>query len=144
MPGPWALQQKVLMNISSPVHAFHFFRRRIHREVEEFWAAALNVDKRVLAAECLFRGTVDYCPFHPRDVFRFAYRHNASSLIVAHNHPSGVALPSEHDELVTERLLLAAHLLEVSIDDHLILAGKTYFSFQEHGRLIIAPSPSGR
>lgn len=132
------------MNISSPHEAFQFLRRRLTAEVEEFWAIALSSDKEVLGAECLFRGTVDYCPFHPRDIFRFAYRHNASALIVAHNHPSGVAEPSDRDRLETERLLAAAELLQVPVVDHLILAGKTYFSFQEKGEMVTAPSPDGR
>jgi DNA repair protein RadC len=132
------------MNISSPREAFQYLRNRMTAEVEEFWVIALNSEKRVIASSCLFRGTVNYCPFHPRDVFRFAYLNNACSLIVAHNHPSGTALPSDQDRRTTARLLDAAELLEVGVDDHLILAGETYYSFKEKGELITGPSPSGR
>ena len=107
-------------------------------EIEEFWAVALNSEKEPLAARCLFRGTVDHCLFHPRDVFRFACLQNASSLIVAHNHPSGNCTPSMQDVKVTRRLVRAAALLEVPLDDHLILAGGAYYSFAENGSLSAA------
>lgn len=123
------------MKITSPAEAFHFFRKRLQSEVEEFWAVALSSEKDVLEAACIFRGTVDFCLFHPRDVFRFAYRHNAAALIVAHNHPSGTALASKEDRLVTQQLLVAAEILQVPVVDHLILAGKTYFSFLEAGEI---------
>jgi DNA repair protein RadC len=136
------------MKITSPAEAFHFLRKRFRTEVEEFWALALSSEKDVIRAACLFRGTVDFCMFHPRDVFRFAYLHNAASLIVAHNHPSGSALASAEDKTVTQQLLIAAELLQVPIVDHIILGGKTYYSFLEAGELIplpaVDPSPDGQ
>ncbi|HMN69636.1 MAG TPA: JAB domain-containing protein [Bdellovibrionales bacterium] len=126
------------MKISTPEEAFRFFNDRLRSEVEEFWAAALNADKRVIRALCLFRGTVDHCTFHPRDVFRFAYMNNASSLVVAHNHPSGNAKPSPQDDEVTRALLFAALLLEVPVVDHLILGRpgqRDYYSYLREGRL---------
>jgi len=123
------------MKITSPQEAFEFFKHRLLGEVEEFWAAALNPEKQVAAAGCLFRGTVDHCLFHPRDVFRFAYLHNASSLIVAHNHPSGNIQPSTEDLNVTAQLLQAAIIMEVPLVDHLIVSGGRYYSFLEHGML---------
>jgi DNA repair protein RadC len=103
--------------------------------VEEFWAIALNADKQVLGSTCVFRGTVDWCLIHPRDVFRFALQHNASSLLVAHNHPSGRPQPSAEDIAVTRQLLLAAAILQIPVLDHVIIAGRRYFSFLESGAL---------
>ena len=80
------------MLITSPHVAYEYFRQRIVADVEEFWALALNSEKELLMCSCLFRGTVDNCLVHPRDVFRFALFNNASSLIVAHNHPTGQAV----------------------------------------------------
>lgn len=118
------------MKIASPQAAFEFFRPRFNPEVEEFWVAALNADKTLVAAQCLFRGTVDRCLFHPRDVFRFAYLHNASSIVVAHNHPSGRIEPSDEDVRITDQLLNIAEILEVPVVDHIILGqGANYFSF---------------
>lgn len=130
------------MKITTPKEAFRFFKPRLRSEVEEFWAAALNADKNVTAAACLFRGTVDQCPFHPRDVFRFAVLHNASSLVVAHNHPSGSVRPSCEDVELTGRLMTSARLMQIPVVDHLILGrGSRYYSFLEAGRL---SSPSER
>lgn len=123
------------MKITSPHYAFTYFRSRLNRDVEEFWAAALNSQKEVITSRCLFRGTVDRCLFHPRDVFRFACVTNASSLIVAHNHPGGNAEPSVQDLKITEQLLKTATLLEIPLIDHLIVAGTNYYSFLENGLL---------
>ena len=117
------------MKIHSPKAAHEFFKTRLAREVEEFWVAALNSNKEVIAAACLFRGTVDQCLFHPRDVFRFAYLHNAVSIVVAHNHPSGDVRPSPLDLNVTGQLLDVAVILQMPIEDHLIISGGRYFSF---------------
>jgi DNA repair protein RadC len=128
------------MKITTPKSAFRFFKTRLSKEVEEFWAAALSADKDVTAAACLFRGTVDQCMFHPRDVFRFAILHNASSVMVAHNHPSGNIQPSDADIRVTGQLLSAASLLEMPLTDHLIVGGRRYYSFMQDGRI---RGPSG-
>lgn len=125
------------MKITSPRKAFQFFKHRLNGQVEEFWAAALNSQKCVVASACLFRGTVDHCLFHPRDVFRFAYLNNASSLLVAHNHPSGCALPSDQDIQITSQLLQVAVILQMPLDDHLIVAGQKYYSFLEDGALTV-------
>lgn len=123
------------MKIVSPAQAHQFFKDRLGREVEEFWVAALNAEKEVIAAACLFRGTVDHCLFHPRDVFRFAYLHNATSIVVAHNHPTGNVRPSREDLHVTGQLLQVAVILQVPLNDHLIVSGSKYYSFLEHGKL---------
>jgi DNA repair protein RadC len=125
------------MKITSPDTAFQFFKHFLTSDTEEFWAAALNSKKEVVANRCLFRGTVDHCTFHPRDVFRFGYTHNASSLIVAHNHPSGDPRPSPQDLQLTRRLLWAARFLELPVVDHVILAGSIYYSFLEQGKMKI-------
>lgn len=123
--------------ITSPRSAADFFRSRMNKDVEEVWAAALNSDKRVLAAQCLFRGTADQCLVHLRDIFRFACLHNATGLIIAHNHPSGVAKPSAEDELWTDHLLTAANIISIPVLDHLIIARRGYFSFLESGRIVV-------
>ncbi|MGE0529165.1 MAG: RadC family protein [Bdellovibrionales bacterium] len=124
------------MRITHPFHAFRFFHPRLLRaQTEEFWAAALGSDKTVLGARCLFRGTVDHCLFHPRDVFRFACLQNASALVVAHNHPGGSPRPSPQDVAVTEQLLTVALILQIPLVDHVIVARDSYYSFLENGRL---------
>ena len=102
-------------------------------EVEEFWALALGPKKTLLRARMIFRGTIDSCLVHPRDIFRFACVENASSLIVAHNHPSGDTLPSEQDIYFTRQLLRASRVVEIPLLDHLILTERGYASFAREG-----------
>ncbi|MEQ1878385.1 MAG: JAB domain-containing protein [Bdellovibrionia bacterium] len=104
-------------------------------EVEEFWAIALGSTKRVIRIQMIFRGTVDACLVHPRDVFRFALTMNASSLLVAHNHPSGDNRPSQEDLALTKRLADAGKLLQIPLIDHLILADDGFFSLADRGLL---------
>ena len=121
------------MEITSAEAAYLTLRDLTTSEVEEFWALALGPTKSLLRSKMIFRGTVDACMVHPRDVFRFACLENASSLIVAHNHPSGDLRPSNQDLVFTHQLIRAARVLEIPIDDHLIVTRKGYVSFALHG-----------
>ena len=87
------------------------------------------------AFEELFRGTIDGAAVHPREVLRQALAHNAAALILAHNHPSGVAEPSHADELITTRLRDALALVDIRVLDHLIVAGPEAVSLAERGLL---------
>lgn len=119
------------MKLQSADAAYQYLIKRMRLDVEEFWAVALAADKKVLKAECIFRGTVDCCLFHPRDIFRFSCQHNAVGLLVAHNHPSGNPKPSREDHLITRQLMLASDLLQIPIVDHVIVAKHCYFSYLE-------------
>lgn len=123
------------MRITNSQMAQRKLRQVINFEVEEFWVIALSSAKKTLAIECLFRGTVDACLIHPRDIFRFACRHNASGLIIAHSHPSGDAFPSDMDLLMTEKLMCASEIFQIPILDHLILTKTSYLSFLDQGLL---------
>jgi len=119
------------VTIISSYSAAQILRPLICSEVEEFWALALTSGKTVINAKCLFRGTVDACLIHPRDIFRFACLTNASSILVAHNHPSGDPLPSDHDIRLTRRLLRASAMMEIPLLDHLIITDTKHTSFSE-------------
>lgn len=121
------------MRITHPYLLWRHLRRVMNLEVEELWASALSADKRLLRSRCLFRGTVDTCFVHPRDIFRFAILENASSLIIAHNHPSGSLEPSKQDLLMHKKFQQGAKLLQVPLNDHLIITAEGYFSFLEKG-----------
>jgi DNA repair protein RadC len=121
------------MKISSPEQATAYLRRVMRNDVEEFWALAFDSDRNLLASECLFRGTVDSCFFHPRDIFRFACKSNASSLIIAHNHPSENAQPSIEDYRITKTVIKASRILSIPVVDHLIVTKNATFSFLEKG-----------
>ncbi len=119
------------MDITSAELAYHYLKERVAPDVEEFWALALGPKKTLLQSRMLFRGTVDACLVHPRDVFRFACSENASALLISHNHPSGDLYPSEQDLQITEQLINAGRILEIPILDHIILTVKGYSSFAE-------------
>ena len=103
------------------------------RPATGFWALALGPKKTLLASRMIFRGTVDSCLVHPRDIFRFACLQNASSLLVAHNHPSGDLSPSPEDLRFTRQLLRAAEVMEIPVVDHLIVTRETYASLRTDG-----------
>lgn len=121
------------MEITTALHAYTSLREIASVDTEEFWVLALGPKKNLIRCKMLFRGTVDSCLVHPRDIFRFAYTENASSLIVAHNHPSGDPQPSTEDILFTRRLVRASDLLQVPILDHLIITQDAYTSLARSG-----------
>jgi DNA repair protein RadC len=98
--------------------------------------ACLFLDNRhhVITFEELFRGTIDGASVYPREVVKACLRHNSAAVILAHNHPSGVAEPSVADERITKRLKDALALIDVRVLDHLIV-GEEVISFAERGLL---------
>jgi DNA repair protein RadC len=105
------------------------------REYEVFVALFLDGQHRVLVAEEMFRGTLTQTSVYPREVVKAALRANAAAVIFAHNHPSGVAQPSQADELLTRNLNEALALVEIKVLDHFIVAGVATLSFAERGLL---------
>ncbi len=102
-------------------------------DVEEVWVLGLNGLLQMQVLKMVFRGTVDHCFIHPRDIFRCAIRANCSQLIVAHNHPSGDLQPSQEDIEITQSLICASKVLEIPILDHLILTHAGFTSLAQQG-----------
>ena len=102
---------------------------------EVFVALYLDAQHRVLSLEELFRGTLTQTSVYPREVLKAALAANAAAVIFAHNHPSGVAEPSQADELLTRNLKDALALVDVKVLDHFIVAGNRALSFAERGLL---------
>ena len=105
------------------------------RPYEVFCVLHLDNRHRLIAFEELFRGTIDGASVHPREVVRQALARNAAAVILAHNHPSGVAEPSQADELITQRLRDALGLVDIRVLDHLVVGGSRCTSFAERGLL---------
>ena len=111
---------------------------RIHfsgREHESFVALFLDSQHRLITAEELFKGTLTQTSVYPREVVKAALRENAAAVIFAHNHPSGIAEPSQSDRMLTDALKQALSLLDVRVLDHFIIAGASTLSFAERGLL---------
>ncbi len=102
---------------------------------EVFFALFLDAQHRLLAADELFRGTLNQTSVYPREVVKRALAVNAAAVVFAHNHPSGVAEPSRADEMLTATLKSALELVDIRTLDHFIVAGPNVYSFSEHGRL---------
>ncbi len=103
---------------------------------EVFIVLLLDAQNRLIAAEELFRGTLTQTSVHPREVVKLALAHNAAGVLLAHNHPSGVAEPSRADEALTQALRQALALVDVKLLDHFIVAGTADpLSFAERGLL---------
>lgn len=104
-------------------------------EYETFCCLYLDAGHRVIECENLFRGSIDATNVHSREVAKQALIHNANALIVAHNHPSGLAQPSAADRLITMRLKHALELIDVKLLDHLIVGADEVCSMAELGLL---------
>ena len=105
------------------------------RPHEVFLCIWLDAQHRAIKFDELFRGTLTQTSVYPREVVKMALSVNAAAVIFAHNHPSGVAQPSQADEMLTANLKEALALIEVKVLDHFIIAGNQAISFAERGLL---------
>lgn len=119
---------------SSPGIARDYLRLMLGaREHEVFVVVTLDSQHRLIEVIEMFRGTIDAAAVYPREVVKEALVRNASTVILAHNHPSGVAEPSAADRVLTDRLKAALALVDVRVLDHLVVGGDTIVSFAERG-----------
>jgi DNA repair protein RadC len=122
--------------LSNPRHTRDYLRLHLAPHDHEIFAILfLDNRHRVIEFVPLFRGTVDGASVYPREVVKEALRRNAAAVILAHNHPSGVAEPSQADELITIRIRDALSLIDVRVLDHLVVTGDAIVSFAERGLL---------
>jgi DNA repair protein RadC len=105
------------------------------RPYEVFVCIWLDAQHRAIRFEEPFKGTLTQTSVHPREIVKAALACNAAAVIFAHNHPSGVAQPSQADELLTHNLRDALALIEVKVLDHFVIAGNQAISFAERGLL---------
>ena len=106
-----------------------------HKQNEILFAVFLNAKNEVLATKELGEGTVSQASAFPRKIVEEALKQKATSIILAHNHPGGIAEPSEHDLSITLEIQKALALIDVSLQDHIILANNEYYSFIRNGIL---------
>lgn len=104
-----------------------------HREL--FIVIFLDNQNGVLGYETLFQGTIDGAAIYPREIVKAVLDNNSASVILAHNHPSGTALPSEADKRITTRVIQALDTIDVKVLDHLVVGGVEVVSFAERGLL---------
>ncbi|MBL8300952.1 MAG: DNA repair protein RadC [Rhodanobacteraceae bacterium] len=122
--------------LRTPQDSAAFLRARMRDYPFEVFAVVfLDNRHRVIAFEEMFRGTIDGAAVHPREVVRACLRHNAAAVIFAHNHPSGVAEPSESDRAITTELREALGLVGVRVLDHFVVGADAPVSLAQRGWL---------
>lgn len=104
-------------------------------EREAFTVLWLDNQHRLTAHDTLFLGTINSITVHPREVVKAGLKHNAAAVILAHNHPSGEAEPSDADRQITARLKQALELVDIRLLDHLVVGGMSVVSLAERGWL---------
>ena len=121
-------------SLASPRATRDFLSSQL-RDLEHEVFCCLYLDKRhrLIQYQELFRGTIDGASVHPREIVKLALQRNAAAVIIAHNHPSGVAEPSQADELITQRVKEALGLVDIRLLDHIIVGDGASVSLAERG-----------
>lgn len=123
-------------SISDPSRLVNAIRKGIQEKAKEhFKLVLLNTRNRIIGISTISVGTLNSSLVHPREVFRDALSHSASSIILVHNHPSDDPEPSDDDIAVTRRLADAGRLMGIEVIDHIIIIRHCYTSFKEKGLL---------
>jgi len=104
---------------------------KIDRDKEHFWVFHLDYRNKIKLLELVSLGTLNTSLVHPREVFTRAVGERSAQVIIAHNHPSGIAEPSNDDLSLTKRLMKAGDLLGIELIDHIIVTNSSYISLKE-------------
>lgn len=119
------------IRVACPADAVRALRAYARKRTEHFLVLTLSAAQEVLGVRIVSIGILNSSPVHPREVFWWAIRDNAQSVIIAHNHPSGNCEPSAEDREMTARLKEAGKLMGIEVLDHIIFGARGYYSFQE-------------
>lgn len=121
-------------DIKDPESVIKAIRTSIKDKAKEhFKLILLNTRNKIIGISTISIGTLNTSLVHPREVFKEAIIHNAMSVVLAHNHPSGDPEPSEDDLTITRRLVEAGKILGVEVIDHIIISKNGFFSFKDKG-----------
>ena len=102
-----------------------------HKKQEHLVALYLNTQNEIIHQQTIFIGTVNRSIAEPREILHYALKHMATSIILAHNHPSGAVFPSKNDDEVTHRVIEACEVMGLTLLDHLIVSEENYYSYRE-------------
>lgn len=117
--------------LNNPRMVYEFLKEKIGKEKKEHFVILFLDTKNQLIYDDVSVGIVDASIVHPREVFRKALLHNASRVVLAHNHPSGDPTPSDADIQTTKRLIEAGKILGITVSDHIIISSHDYRSLRE-------------
>jgi DNA repair protein RadC len=122
------------------MHSILMRESPIRRAIEHFWVASLDNRNRLLNVELVNLGAVNRVAVKPPEVFRIPIYKAAPKVVLVHNHPSGylgILTPNEADKNFTDHIMKAGKLLNIEVADHLIITEKEYYSFAEHGYMLL-------
>lgn len=124
------------LKVNRPAEAVNYLRLRLALlDYELFCMLTLDSQGGVINCHELSKGAINKAVVYPRDVAKVAIDDRAVAVIFAHNHPAGNALPSDSDVSMTESLIKMLKLMDIRVNDHIIIAGNSEYSFAENGRL---------
>jgi len=124
--------EKVVLKSSNAV--FSYLYQSMQKEKKEiFKVLFLDSKNKLIDAENLFVGSLNSSVVYPREIMEKAIKHNAGSLIFAHNHPSGDSTPSQSDKEITRDLISAGNIMQIKVLDHIIVGDNQYYSFADEG-----------
>ena len=122
------------VKFTNPSIIFEYYKNTLGKQNQEhFCAIYLNSSKTIIKEKVLFKGTINHSMVHPREVFKEAYKCDATAIICIHNHPSGNVTPSKDDLQTTAKLIEIGKLFNIHIIDHIIISTTGYYSFFENG-----------
>lgn len=122
--------------LTNPQNTRQYLVRKLrHKQREAFYILFLDNQHRVIKGEVLFEGTLDCASVYPREVVKRSLELNAAALILAHNHPSGVAEPSQADRRITRKISDSLALVDIRVLDHFVVGEGEVISFAERGWL---------
>lgn len=126
------LKQRTVFD--SPFAVTQYLQTRLKAATrEQFVVLVLDSQNRLIHDEVLFVGSISAAAVYPREIVKLVLAYNGANVILAHNHPSGIAEPSEADKLITNKIVSALALIDVAVLDHLIIASTSSVSFAERG-----------
>jgi DNA repair protein RadC len=128
-----SVRKRKTVPIRNPSDVYNTVKRYTKSDQEYFLVITLNGSHDIIAVHISTIGLVNKTVVHPREVFKWAIRDNASSIIVCHNHPSDIVKPSDEDKAITERLKEAAEIIGINFLDHIIIGKSEYYSFRKMG-----------
>lgn len=129
--GKRLLKHKTVALLLQPKDVWEELREIRDNKKEHCIVFYLDVRNNIIKKETISIGTLNANLIHPREVFEPAVKHSAAQILIAHNHPSGEATPSEEDIAITKRLVEAGQILGIELTDHVIVTKGDYFSFKE-------------
>ncbi|MEN6414630.1 MAG: DNA repair protein RadC [Veillonellales bacterium] len=130
--GKWGEKPALSSSAKAGEYIVSLFAGRVY---EAFYLVCLDAQNRVNCAAMVHEGTINEAPVYPRIIVETALRHQANSVVLAHNHPGGTQQPSAADKEVTKRIAAALGAIAIHVNDHIIVSGDQYFSFAENNLL---------